>query len=85
MWAGFNDMATTRPDLAMDFLRSRNGDLTPQDVVAGTGKRLWWECHRCGHEWAATGTRERTKVAAARSALERPSDVVTATIAHVSL
>lgn len=55
VWGGFNDMATTRPDLAADLHRSRNGELTPQDVVAGTGKRLWWECQNCGHEWPATG------------------------------
>lgn len=61
VWVGFNDMATTRPDMAADFHRSRNGDLTPQDVVAGTGKRLWWECRRCGHEWPATGDSRANK------------------------
>ena len=55
VWVGFNDMATTRPDMAAQFSRSRNGDLTPQDVVAGTGKRLWWECQDCGFEWPSTG------------------------------
>ncbi|MFJ4174708.1 zinc-ribbon domain-containing protein [Microbacterium sp. NPDC089696] len=55
VWVGFNDMATTRPDMAADFSRTRNGDLTPQNVVAGTGKRLWWECQTCGHEWPSTG------------------------------
>lgn len=55
VWVGFNDMATTRPDMAAEFSRSRNGDLTPQDVVAGTGKRIWWECQTCGHEWPSTG------------------------------
>lgn len=61
VWVGFNDMATTRPDLAADFHSSRNGDLTPQDVVAGTGKRLWWECQSCGHEWPATGDSRANK------------------------
>ena len=24
-------------------------------TIAGTGKRLWWKCSQCGHEWRATG------------------------------
>ena len=24
-------------------------------VVAGTGRRLWWKCCKCHHEWQATG------------------------------
>lgn len=55
VWVGFNDMATTRPDMAAEFSRSHNCALTPQDVVAGTGKRIWWECQTCGHEWPSTG------------------------------
>lgn len=54
VWAGFNDMATTRPDLAAEFHKTKNGALKPTDVVAGTGKRIWWECGH-GHEWPATG------------------------------
>lgn len=51
--AGFNDMATTRPDLAAEFHDSLN-TCTPRDVVAGTSRRLWWKCKR-GHEWRASG------------------------------
>lgn len=54
VWAGFNDMATTRPDLAAELHVSLNGDITAMNVVAGTGKRLFWECH-CGNVWRATG------------------------------
>ncbi len=54
VWPGFNDMATTRPDIAAEFHASLNGDLTPQTVVAGTGKPLHWEC-ACGNVWRATG------------------------------
>lgn len=54
VWVGFNDMATTWRDLAAEFHPTLNGDLTPQDVVAGTAKRLFWECSS-GHVWPATG------------------------------
>lgn len=54
VWAGFNDLATTHPNLATQFDESKNYPLRAMDVVAGTGKRLWWHCE-CGEEWLATG------------------------------
>lgn len=54
VWAGFNDMATTNPNLAAQFHEAKNAPLRATDVVAGTGKRLWWQCE-CGKEWRATG------------------------------
>ena len=51
---GFNDMATTRPDLAAEWHPSKNGDLKPSDVVAGASKSFWWLCSK-GHEWKQTG------------------------------
>lgn len=53
--AGFNDMATIRPDRARLWHPTRNGDLTPADVTAGTDLRLWWRCPDCGREWQAHG------------------------------
>ncbi len=50
--AGFNDLATTHPDLAKEW-GPNNGDLTPEMVSAGTGKKVWWVCVG-GHGWAAT-------------------------------
>jgi hypothetical protein len=58
---GFNDMATTHPELAAEFDLTKNGDLTPQAVVAGTNKNIWWKHSdpSCvvpgGHEWQAKG------------------------------
>ncbi len=48
-------MSMSRPDLAADFHPTMNGHLTPDDVVAGTGKRLQWKCSKCSHEWSDTG------------------------------
>ena len=50
-------MAITHPDLAAQWHPTKNGDLTPQDVVAGTNKRIWWKCPEApDHEWRATGS-----------------------------
>jgi cytochrome c2 len=49
---GFNDLATTNPELAKEWDTERNGGLTPKDVVAGTDRKVWWRCAK-GHEWKA--------------------------------
>lgn len=48
--AGVNDLATTNPALAKQWHPSRNGDLTPFNIVAGSNKKVWWVCD-LGHEW----------------------------------
>lgn len=50
---GENDLATTHPHLALEWLLERNQPLTPQSVVAGNHSKVWWRCER-GHEWQAT-------------------------------
>ena len=47
---GFNDLATTNPKLAAEFHPSKNGNLTPTSIMAGSGKKFWWICSE-GHEW----------------------------------
>lgn len=51
---GHNDMATTHPKLAAEFHPFKNAPFTPSTVVAGTGKKIWWQCSH-GHEWETTG------------------------------
>lgn len=51
---GHTDMMTTHPDLAREWHPTKNGALKPSDVLAGTGKRIWWLCAQ-GHEWSALG------------------------------
>ena len=38
------------PELAKEWHPTKNGDLTPNDVTCGSGKRVWWKCIK-GHEW----------------------------------
>jgi hypothetical protein len=49
---GFNDLATTHPELADQWHSTKNGSLTAQMVGRGSHKRVWWKCGR-GHEWKA--------------------------------
>lgn len=39
---GENDLATVDPELAQEWDTTRNGKLTPQDVLPGTEKKVWW-------------------------------------------
>lgn len=50
---GFNDLATTNPKIAAEWHPTKNGSLTPYDIVEGSNKRIWWIC-RNGHEWQAS-------------------------------
>ena len=42
VWPGFNDLATTNPDLAKEWHPTKNGDLSPRDVTATSGLYAWW-------------------------------------------
>ncbi len=53
--AGFNDLATTDPEIAAEWHPTRNGELTPRDVTRGSHRKVWWRC-RWGHEWEASVT-----------------------------
>ena len=48
--AGYNDLATTEPQLALEWNYKRNGSLRPTDVTSGSHKVVWWRCSK-GHEW----------------------------------
>lgn len=49
---GFNDLATTHPEHAAQWHPQKNLPLTPQDLNAGSNKKVWW-LGKCGHEWQA--------------------------------
>lgn len=50
---GYNDLATTHPNLTKEWHPTKNGDLTPNKVTSGSIKKVWW-LDECGHEWYAT-------------------------------
>lgn len=60
--AGMNDLASCYPQIAAQWHPAKNGKLTPQDVPAGSNRRVWWQC-RLGHVWQTTvysRTQEKT-------------------------
>lgn len=50
--SGFNDLATVYPNIAAQWDGELNGNLTPNMVLPGSHKRVWWKCGD-GHVWKA--------------------------------
>ena len=50
--SGFNDLATVLPEVAAQWHPTKNGALTPDKVVPGKHRKVWWQCE-LGHEWEA--------------------------------
>lgn len=50
---GINDLTTKFPDVAALWDMSRNGDLTPDQLLPGSNKKVWWQCEK-GHSWEAS-------------------------------
>lgn len=50
---GFNDLATTNPQLASEWHYERNYPLEPKEVSGGNPNKAWWRCTE-GHEWEAS-------------------------------
>lgn len=50
---GFNDLATTHPDIAAEWHPTKNNGLLATEVTAGAGAAIWWKCSY-GHEWKTT-------------------------------
>ena len=40
------------PEIAKQWNRDKNHDLSPEDVSPGSNKKVWWICDK-GHEWEA--------------------------------
>ena len=46
---GVNDLATVAPGLASEWCFALNGDVTPQDVTAGSNRVVYWTCANSEH------------------------------------
>lgn len=54
------DLASTSPELALDWDYKLNYPITPDMVKPGSSHRVFWICHRCGYRWSAIiGSRNR--------------------------
>ncbi len=51
------------PEIASEWHPRRNGNLRPDRVTPGSGKKVWWRCRiDQSHQWCATvGTRTKSK------------------------
>lgn len=58
--SGVNDLATLHPELLKEWDYQKNTNLDPSQLLPGSGKKAWWKCSRCGHEWE-TVIANRTK------------------------
>lgn len=47
---GFNDLASQFPQIASEWDYNKNGDLKPDEVTWGSGKKIWWKCEN-GHSF----------------------------------
>jgi hypothetical protein len=56
-----NSLASLYPALAVQWHPTKNGDLTPDQVVAGSHEKAWWKCpNGTDHEWDAV-VKSRTR------------------------
>ena len=47
-----NSLAATRPEIAAEWHPTKNGKLTPSDVMRGSDEKAWWLCSRDeSHIW----------------------------------
>jgi hypothetical protein len=47
------NLAVDDPSLAAQWDYTKNGSLTPQEFLSGSGKKIWWNC-KYNHSWQAT-------------------------------
>jgi hypothetical protein len=49
-----NSLASLNPKLAKEWHPTKNGNLTPNQIGIGSGKKAWWICSKDNsHEWQA--------------------------------
>ena len=54
------NLAVLYPKVAKQWHPTKNGNVGPESVAPGSGKKFWWECSECGNEWLAiVGNRTR--------------------------
>lgn len=50
-----NNLASRFPDIVLQWHPTKNGELTPDMVVAGSGEKVWWKCPVADdHVWQAS-------------------------------
>lgn len=47
------NLKITHPSLSVEWHPVKNGNLHPENVIAGTERKVWWLGKKCKHEWQA--------------------------------
>lgn len=54
-------LAEEHPEIAAEWHPTKNGELTPDHVTPGSGRRVWWLCSKgSAHEWDAVIGKRRS-------------------------
>ena len=48
-----NSLSRLFPKIAREWHPDKNGELKPDEVIAGSHKKVWWQCKH-GHSWQAS-------------------------------
>ena len=51
VFVGKNDLQSVFPNIAQEWNQTKNGDLKPNEVTIGSGKKVWWKCKKCSYEF----------------------------------
>lgn len=55
-----NNLLVYHPDICKEWDYELNCDEKPENYTPVSGKKVWWKCQKCNHEWQATiGNRTR--------------------------
>jgi len=52
VWKGFNDLATTHPELISEW-SDKNVNLSPEKITYKNRTNVWWHCSKCGNDYQA--------------------------------
>lgn len=52
IWRGYNDLATTHPDLLSEW-SDKNKGISPETITYMNRSNVWWHCSKCGNEYQA--------------------------------
>jgi hypothetical protein len=71
-----NSLAKLYPEVAAQWHPTKNGEITPDQVVAGSNKKYFWLCDKgLDHVWEATVVNRTTKVSGCPSCSNRQASV----------
>lgn len=49
-----NSLVSVRPDIAMEWHPTKNGNLQPSMFSCGSDHKVWWVCPKCAYEYQST-------------------------------